>query len=169
MNMSRECIALAIKTARERRGLSQAKLANQLGITYQALSNYERGRNRVPIDMLKSICKELNISIESVVDSSLWEDGYYEDFLSAKYDSWRLAIIEETGCADPRLICEYNDLLKASPSHQVKPAHSPSSISSRALEIARAYDRADEKSRELVDLTLREYLPATKEDGRTAV
>lgn len=43
-------------------------------------------------------------------------------------------------------------------------APSAPQISDEALQIARAYDRADEKSRELVDLALREYLPAKKQD-----
>jgi transcriptional regulator with XRE-family HTH domain len=41
-------------------------------------------------------------------------------------------------------------------------------VSAEALDIARAYDRADEKSRELVELALREYLPAKKQDTASA-
>ena len=42
-------------------------------------------------------------------------------------------------------------------------------LSGEAIEIAAAYDRADEKSRDLVRLTLKEYMPAAAEKGSEAV
>jgi transcriptional regulator with XRE-family HTH domain len=49
-----------IRDAREAAGLSQTQLAAQLGVTYQQLSKYESGKNRMPIARLLMTAKALD-------------------------------------------------------------------------------------------------------------
>lgn len=46
--------------ARTETGLSQAELANRIGITQDAISLYERGARSIGLDTLVSIARELN-------------------------------------------------------------------------------------------------------------
>lgn len=49
-------IAKKMKDLRLEAGLTQLQVAEKLGITYQAISNYERGKNSIEIDLLLSMC-----------------------------------------------------------------------------------------------------------------
>lgn len=103
-------IAAALKNARNYRGFTQADAAKATNLTYQAISNYERGTNRVDSLTLDKLCSLYRISVESVLDCREWEFDYVEDFLRAKDESIKKEILK--GCGPcPRFICEYNDLL----------------------------------------------------------
>ena len=45
-------IAKRIKKARKDAGFTQAQVAKELGLTPQAISNYERGINNIPASLL---------------------------------------------------------------------------------------------------------------------
>ena len=49
-----------IKILREKRGLIQAILATELGITQQTLSKYEKDVNIIKIDVLKRLAEYFN-------------------------------------------------------------------------------------------------------------
>lgn len=53
-----------IISARKARGLTQSTVAHFLQITQQQWSDYERGRNELPIRYLIEICVLLNISAD---------------------------------------------------------------------------------------------------------
>ena len=63
-------IGRRLKKARLDAGLTQNDAATQLGITYQAISNYERGKNRVDTDTLTNLCRIYNIHISDVLGVS---------------------------------------------------------------------------------------------------
>lgn len=52
-------IGLRIKEARTMRGISQVKLANSLGITFQQLQKYEKGVNRISASRLIDVARTL--------------------------------------------------------------------------------------------------------------
>lgn len=65
--MGKEEIALKLKQARIKSNMTQKQVADILGMTYQAISNYERGKTKVESDILIKLCKIYNISIHDVL------------------------------------------------------------------------------------------------------
>jgi len=52
-----------LRTYRLQRGLSQEKLADQLGVTFQQVQKYEKGTNRISAGRLQRISEVLDIPI----------------------------------------------------------------------------------------------------------
>lgn len=65
-------IAQAMKNARSYMGLTQAQVAEKLGITYQAVSNYERGINSIESDVLAKMCKIYYIDVSFVLSEDIY-------------------------------------------------------------------------------------------------
>lgn len=61
-------IAKKMKELRIESGLTQLQVAERLGITYQAISNYERGKNSIETDLLVSMCNIYNVDPVSVLN-----------------------------------------------------------------------------------------------------
>lgn len=59
-----------IKILREKRGLIQAILATELGITQQTLSKYEKDVNIIKIDVLKRLAEYFNVTTEYLLGLS---------------------------------------------------------------------------------------------------
>lgn len=62
MNFSQQ-----IKKLRDSRGLTQEQIANELGISRQAVSNWENDRNLPDIEMLISISTTFDISLDELI------------------------------------------------------------------------------------------------------
>lgn len=60
-----------LKKARKNAGLTQAQVADLLGLTYQAISNYERGINSIDNDTLMKLCLMYNIPPFGVKDTTV--------------------------------------------------------------------------------------------------
>ena len=60
-------VATNIKTARTRMNMTQMDLADEMGVSYQAVSNWERGNSMPDISKLPELCKILNITFEELV------------------------------------------------------------------------------------------------------
>lgn len=71
-----EQIGQRLRVIRRAAGLSQAALAEALGLTFQQIQKYENGTNRIGAGRLEQIGRILNVPIASFfsVDSSI-EDG----------------------------------------------------------------------------------------------
>ncbi len=64
--MDQEYIGKLIKEVRKKNGLTQEKFASKYGVTYQAVSKWENGKNIPDISILKEICKDYNIDINDL-------------------------------------------------------------------------------------------------------
>ena len=60
-------VAESIKTARNKKNMTQMDLADQMGVSYQAVSNWERGNSMPDISRLQELCNILDISLEELV------------------------------------------------------------------------------------------------------
>lgn len=56
-------VGAKVRACRENRGLSQDRLARQLGISFQQLQKYEKGTNRISVGRLQAIASVLDIPI----------------------------------------------------------------------------------------------------------
>lgn len=92
--MSIDEIAIRIKRARKDADMTQAEAAAKLGITYQAISNYERGITRIDTDTLVKLCSVYGVTVSDILGAT--------------------APGSETSGTDAELI-EYLELLKARP------------------------------------------------------
>ena len=66
--MDQEKIGKLIKKIRKDNNLTQAELADKLGVTYQAVSKWETGKNIPDIAILKQISEEYNINIDDILN-----------------------------------------------------------------------------------------------------
>lgn len=60
-------VADNIKKARTKKNMTQMNLADEMGVSYQAVSNWERGNSMPDISKLPELCKILDISFEELV------------------------------------------------------------------------------------------------------
>ena len=60
-------IGRRIAAYRKEKGMTQMGLANQLGVSYQAVSNWERGESMPDIAKLEDLSKELGASIDAIL------------------------------------------------------------------------------------------------------
>ena len=78
--MNQQKVGEFIKKLRKENHLTQAEFAEKYGITYQAVSNWEHGKNLPDIALLKQIADDFNVSIDELLGSekkSLKKDNKY--------------------------------------------------------------------------------------------
>lgn len=68
-------IGTRIRLLRKEKGISQDALAQQLGVTYQAVSKWENGSTMPDITMLPIIARYFNVSIDYLLDFNLHNAG----------------------------------------------------------------------------------------------
>lgn len=80
-----------IKQLRREKGLTQEKLADYLGVTFQSISNWERGESLPDISMLPEIAGFFNISVDSLLGmNKALKEKKIKEYLSF-YDEMRYA------------------------------------------------------------------------------
>jgi transcriptional regulator with XRE-family HTH domain len=57
-----------VRSLRVERGMSQTTLATSLGLTFQQLQKYEKGRNRISASKLFQIAKVLGVSVATLFE-----------------------------------------------------------------------------------------------------
>lgn len=67
--MNQQKVGEFIKKLRKENKLTQAEFADKYGITYQAVSNWEHGKNLPDIALLKQIADDFNVSIDELLGS----------------------------------------------------------------------------------------------------
>lgn len=65
--MSKEDIATKLRQARLQANMTQKQVADRIGMTYQAISNYERGKTKVESDILVKLCEIYGVSVPEVL------------------------------------------------------------------------------------------------------
>jgi transcriptional regulator with XRE-family HTH domain len=68
--MDQERIGALIKDIRKKNNLSQSAFAKKYGVTYQAVSKWETGKNIPDLAIIKQICSDYDISLESLLDGN---------------------------------------------------------------------------------------------------
>ena len=66
--MDQEKIGKFILDLRKKNKLTQKEFADKFGVTFQAVSKWENGKNIPDIAILKQICEEFNIDINEILD-----------------------------------------------------------------------------------------------------
>ena len=107
-------IGRRLKKARLDAKLTQKEVADKLGITYQAISNYERGTNRVDTDTLSRLCKIYGIAISDLLSTPAWTSEMFDAYRSAKSDSERERYLKLWG-TPAELIDEVNNRREPDP------------------------------------------------------
>ena len=64
-------VAKTIRMARINRNMTQMDLADTMGVSYQAVSNWERGNSMPDISKLEDLCGALQISLEELLGVSM--------------------------------------------------------------------------------------------------
>ena len=64
-----------IKAARTKAKVSQADLADNVGVTFQQIQKYERGSNRITVERFAKICKHLGEKPATALNSILAESA----------------------------------------------------------------------------------------------
>ena len=60
--MNQEKVGELIKNLRKKANLTQSEFAEKYGVSYQAVSKWENGKNIPDIQLLKQICSDYKIS-----------------------------------------------------------------------------------------------------------
>jgi transcriptional regulator with XRE-family HTH domain len=63
-------IGRRVRTFRLQKGMSQEKLGDQLGITFQQVQKYEKGANRIGAGRLQQIAEILEVSVMDFYNSN---------------------------------------------------------------------------------------------------
>jgi len=66
--MDPDKVSSFIKEVRIKNNLTQEKFAEKYGVTYQAVSKWENGKNLPDISILKQICNDYNTNINDLLD-----------------------------------------------------------------------------------------------------
>lgn len=95
--MDNESLGKRLRAARQQAGLTQSEVAARLGVTYQAVSNYERGKSRVESGLLRQLCILYHISPREILEAPIWEDRQHSLYASAVTAEEKLSLFEMFG------------------------------------------------------------------------
>lgn len=68
--MNQKKIGDFIKELRKKNNLTQKELADKYGVTYQAVSKWENGKNIPDISIIKQMSKDFNINIDNILEGT---------------------------------------------------------------------------------------------------
>lgn len=79
--MNQVRIGKFIAESRKKKKLTQADLAEKLGVTEKSISNWENGRNMPDLSLFKPLCDELDITINELLSGEkIKKEEYQEKF-----------------------------------------------------------------------------------------
>ena len=78
--MDQENIGKFIKKIRNENNLTQKDLADKLGVTFQAVSKWENGKNIPDLSIIKQLCDEFNMDIDELLNGARKEKEKKKSF-----------------------------------------------------------------------------------------
>lgn len=66
--MDQDKVGQFIKELRKKNNLTQAEFGEKYGVTYQAVSKWENGKNMPDVTLLKQISQDFNVNIEDILE-----------------------------------------------------------------------------------------------------
>jgi len=108
--VSYQQIGRRIQAAREEAGLSQAELAQRIGCTQSALSNYELGKRRLPLATLEQIARALGRPLSYFLEMGGQRppgDGVFRLLLEDRLLQGILMAAAELPAEERRLVLDY--------------------------------------------------------------
>lgn len=72
--MNQEKFGKLIKDIRKKNNLTQKQLADKYGVTYQAVSKWENGKNMPDISLIKEISEDFDVTLEEMFDGEIKND-----------------------------------------------------------------------------------------------
>ncbi len=146
--MDTPTLGARLKQARLRAGLTQKDAADALGVTYQAISNYERDKCRVQAGILKQLCVLYHTTATELLQSSAWDEGKSVLFDSAATDAERMSLFDLWGVPEDRQ-GEYEQLrLRMGLPREERPAEPE--LTGPEAELLRLFRQIPEESRSMV-------------------
>lgn len=133
-------IGRRLKNARLNAHMTQADVAKYLGITYQAISNYERGITRVDVETLGKLCQFYGIQIGDLLHTPAWDESMFESYRNAPSDEVRQMYLRDWGVPS-ELMEEINE--------KREPDRSP--LAAMDQKILHAYYHVDEDMRSVIN------------------
>ena len=98
--MNQVKIGLFISTCRKKQKLTQADLAEKLGITDRAVSKWENGRSLPDSSLMLDLCAILNISVNDLLNGEVVTMSEYDN----KNEQILLQMVKEKQEADKKLL-----------------------------------------------------------------
>lgn len=83
--MNQEKIGKFIAENRKKKKLTQSELAEKLGVTDRAVSNWENGKNMPDLSLFKPLCDILGISINELMSGEKINNKEYNDKLEENF------------------------------------------------------------------------------------
>lgn len=90
-------VASNIKSARTKMNMTQTNLADEMGVSYQAVSNWERGNSMPDISKLPDLCRILSISFEELVGEEIPETETVKKMLHGRNEEVTLEEMVKIG------------------------------------------------------------------------
>ncbi len=143
-------IGRRLKNARLNAGFTQAEVAEKLKITYQAISNYERGINKVDTDTLIRLCEVYGIKVSQILTSPVWDNEMLNMYKSAKTDEEKKRFIELWGTPAELMEAENN-----------RREPDPAPLSAEDEAVLYAYHHAESDDRKAFVSIIGKYIPVS--------
>jgi transcriptional regulator with XRE-family HTH domain len=87
-------VGARVRLLRKARNVSQATLADAIGVTFQQVQKYERASNRISISMLARIADTLGTNIAELVDERPADHGTFDTMAQLMNEPGVLALVQ---------------------------------------------------------------------------
>lgn len=106
-------LAVQLKNAREKAGLSQSEIANKLHLSRQAISRWENGRSTPDIETLAILSDLYNVSLDYLIKNEVPSEvqSQVQDYHLLSIETLSISVIAMLTCGIPILGLIVNILL----------------------------------------------------------